>query len=66
MKAPNIYELSGLWKALDVAAATPIGGDYDENSMLEVQAAIVWLKREQPLRPRVPNKEWTWPAEEVK
>lgn len=55
MKAPNAIELSGLWKALNVAEATPVGGDFDEHAKYEVDAAIAWLAREQPLRPRMPR-----------
>lgn len=55
MKAPNAFELSGLWHALNVAEAAPVGGDFDETAAWEVERAIKWLTLNQPKNPRVPS-----------
>jgi hypothetical protein len=46
MRFPSDSVLSGLWKALNAADATPAGGDFDEEGLNDVAAAINWLQRE--------------------
>lgn len=61
MRAPTAIELSGLWKALDLVERVSIRETQsliamrmlDDNDKAEIEAAIEWLKRNQPLKPRV-------------
>lgn len=46
MRAPSAKALRGLWAALNVAEATPAGGDFTEARLGDVQAAIEWLQTE--------------------
>ena len=56
MRNPNAKALSGLWKALNAAEATPVGGDFDEEGHEEVLAAIAWLMKEQPMITQKPAR----------
>ncbi len=48
MKAPSAPAYRGLWAALNVANATPVGGDFTEANMRDIDEAIAWLQREAP------------------
>ncbi len=47
MRHPSPQALSGLWKALNAAEATPTGGDFTEEGRKDVLAAIEWLQKNQ-------------------
>lgn len=58
MKAPSAPALRGLWAALNVAEATPVGGDFTEANMRDIDEAIIWLQHESThSRNRAPARE---------